>query len=89
MKRIKIEGMMCDHCVNAVTKALNGIEGINEVKVKLEEKEALIKGMVSEEILKEAIEKEGYTVVSIENIDDSEFEGEKKSGIFSKFFKKK
>ncbi|WP_319200622.1 cation transporter [uncultured Ilyobacter sp.] len=87
MKRIKIEGMMCDHCVNAVSKALKGIEGISEVNVRLEDKEAVVQGKASEEILKETIEKEGYTVLSIEDIEESG--DDKKSGIFSKFFKKK
>ena len=87
MKRIKIEGMMCDHCVNAVSKALKGIEGISEVNVRLEDKEAVVQGKASEEILKETIEKEGYTVLSIEDIDEPG--DDKKSGIFSKFFKKK
>ncbi|WP_320047517.1 heavy metal-associated domain-containing protein [uncultured Ilyobacter sp.] len=42
MKRIIIEGMMCNHCVNAVSKVLKGIEGISEVRVSLEEKEAVV-----------------------------------------------
>ncbi|WP_319371864.1 cation transporter [uncultured Ilyobacter sp.] len=88
MKRIKIEGMMCDHCVNAVSKALKSVEGISEVKVILKEKEAIVNGTAPENILKEAIEKEGYTVISIEDIDDREPSEKKKDGIFSKIFKK-
>jgi len=33
MPTIKIEGMSCNHCVMAVTKALSGIDGIGNVKV--------------------------------------------------------
>jgi copper chaperone len=33
MTTIKIEGMSCNHCVMAVTKALNEIDGIKDVKL--------------------------------------------------------
>ena len=40
MATIKIKGMSCQHCVMAVTKALGGIEGIEDVRVDLEKGEA-------------------------------------------------
>ncbi|MEA1933584.1 MAG: cation transporter [Thermodesulfobacteriota bacterium] len=40
MAKIKIKGMSCNHCVMAVTKALNEIEGIKNVKVDLAKGEA-------------------------------------------------
>ncbi len=40
MAKIKIKGMSCNHCVMAVTKALNGIERIENVKVDLAKGEA-------------------------------------------------
>ena len=91
MKKIKIEGMMCGHCVKAVTEVLNSIEGTSSVEVVLENKEAMVKGTASSEELKSAIEKEGYTVVSIEDIEENcskENKEEKKGGVFSKLFKK-
>ncbi len=36
MEKIKVQGMSCQHCVMAVTKALGGIDGIRDVKVDLE-----------------------------------------------------
>ena len=36
MATVKIKGMTCNHCVMAVTKALNEIDGIKDVKVDLE-----------------------------------------------------
>ncbi|WP_295162050.1 cation transporter [uncultured Brachyspira sp.] len=33
---IKIKGMGCQNCVNAVTKELNALNGINKVDVSLE-----------------------------------------------------
>lgn len=65
MKTITVEGMSCQHCVMAVTKALNGIEGITDVKVDLasgrvtfEETKA-----VAQETIATAIKKAGYDVV--------------------------
>ncbi len=40
MATIKIKGMSCNHCVMAVTRALNEIEGIRNVKVDLAKGEA-------------------------------------------------
>lgn len=44
MATVKIKGMTCNHCVMAVTKALNEIEGIKDVKVDLEKGEAFFEG---------------------------------------------
>ena len=35
MKSIKIKGMSCGHCVMAVNKALNAVDGIKDVQVDL------------------------------------------------------
>lgn len=35
MDTIKVSGMSCQHCVSAVTKALEGLKGIEEVTVDL------------------------------------------------------
>lgn len=40
MSTIKIKGMRCGHCVGSVTKALEAIEGITNVKVDLAKGEA-------------------------------------------------
>jgi len=65
MKRIKIEGMSCQHCVAAVTKALGSIEGIDNVKVDLEAGEAAFEERtpVDPEIIREKIEDEGYEII--------------------------
>lgn len=36
MPTIKVSGMTCQHCVAAVTKALESIDGVTNVKVDLE-----------------------------------------------------
>ncbi len=64
MKTIRIKGMTCNHCVMAVTKALNEIEGIKDVNVDLEKGEAAFfeEKPVDKSIIKERIEKAGYEV---------------------------
>lgn len=65
-KKIIIEGMSCNHCVAHVKEALSGIEGVLSAVVDLDGKYALVNvNNVSDEVLKEAIEDEGYDVVEI------------------------
>ena len=64
MATIKIKGMTCNHCVMAVTKALNEIEGIKDVKVDLEKGEAFFEGKpIDMKLVREKIKKAGYEVV--------------------------
>ena len=65
-KIIDIEGMMCMHCVKHVTDALNGIDGV-KAEVSLENKNAKVSlaKEVDDSLLKEAVEKAGYTVTAI------------------------
>jgi copper chaperone len=64
MKSITIKGMSCQHCVMAVTKALNGIDGITDVKVNLESGKATFveTKSVDLETITAAIRKAGYDV---------------------------
>lgn len=64
---LSIDGMMCQHCVAHVTKALSAIEGVTPV-VNLEKKNAVctVAGDVPAEALKAAVEEAGYTVTAVE-----------------------
>ncbi|QAA31487.1 heavy-metal-associated domain-containing protein [Clostridium manihotivorum] len=62
-KNVKIEGMSCMHCVKHVENALSALEGVEKFKVEVGS--AVVEGNVSDEALKNAIEEEGYDVVSI------------------------
>lgn len=64
MTTVKIQGMSCNHCVMAVTKALSTIQGIKNPKVDLERGEATFEeeAPVQWSVVKEAIEKAGFTV---------------------------
>ncbi len=59
MKTIRIEGMSCQHCVMAVTKALSGVAGVRNVKVDLARGEATYEEErpVDIELLREAVRK--------------------------------
>ena len=62
---IAIEGMTCSHCVNAVTQALEGLDGVSTVKVSLEDNNAVVEydeAAVTLEAIKAAIVEEGYKV---------------------------
>jgi len=65
-KTMKIEGMMCPHCQNAVTKALNGLDGVTAT-VSLEDKAAYIEttGAVSDDAMKQVVIDGGYKVISL------------------------
>ena len=69
-KEILIEGMMCGHCVNHVTKALEGLEGVSAVEVSLDDNKASIQadGSVADEAIKDAIAEAGYEVTGIKEI---------------------
>lgn len=65
-KKLLIEGMNCGHCVAAVKEALENIDGVTEVVVSLDENCAILETEVDNEVLKSAIEEEGFDVVGIE-----------------------
>lgn len=62
-KILKVEGMSCNHCVAAVKKALESLEGVSEANVLLEEKRAEVKldKEVSSDELVKAVEEAGYS----------------------------
>lgn len=64
MTRIKVQGMSCGHCVQAVTKALQEVPGVENVQVSLEKAEAAFEASaeVDMQAVKKAVEDAGYTV---------------------------
>ncbi len=66
-KTLKIEGMMCQHCVAHVTKALQGVDGVESVEVSLEKSEATVTlaKAVDTESLRSAVTEAGYEVKSV------------------------
>ena len=66
-KTLKIEGMLCNHCVMHVQKALAAIPGVQKADVSLENKSAkvTIDPIVADETLRYAIEEAGYVLNDI------------------------
>lgn len=60
-KKFKIEGMTCNHCVINVTKAIQNISGVKNVKVDLYESTALVEGEFNIESIRNAVESIGYS----------------------------
>lgn len=64
VKTILIEGMTCNHCATSVKNAILEIDGVKEVSVNLEQKNAVVDGDYDKDKIKEAISKAGYKVVN-------------------------
>lgn len=66
-KLFKIEGMMSNHCVMHVQKALAAVPGVAEVTVSLDKKAATVKlnQNVTDEVFKTVIEDAGYQLTEI------------------------
>ncbi len=66
-KELKIEGMMCQNCVKHVTKALSELDGVTDVQVSLDDKNAIavMTQVIEDSVLSAAIENAGYEVTEI------------------------
>ncbi len=66
-KTMIIEGMMCPHCEARVKKYLEELEGVSEAVTSHTDGTAIVTltADVSDSILKDTVEKQGYTVVEI------------------------
>jgi copper chaperone len=64
MTTIKVKGMSCNHCVMAVTRALNAVDGVQDVRVNLEGGEATFEETkpVDMAVVKEKIKKAGFEI---------------------------
>lgn len=60
-KKFKIEGMTCNHCVMNVTKAIQTVAEVTDVKVDLNEGLALVEGEFNVESIRNAVESIGYS----------------------------
>jgi copper ion binding protein len=63
---LKVDGMSCEHCVNAVTKAVGALPGVSNVVVDLKTKTVLVEhdpALTLDEI-KNEIEDQGYDIIA-------------------------
>lgn len=62
---LKVQGMSCGHCVKAIEGSVGQLEGVNEVKVKLDAAQVEVsfnETQVSIDTIKETIDDQGYDV---------------------------
>ncbi|HEY3355722.1 MAG TPA: cation transporter [Polyangia bacterium] len=62
MVKLKVKGMTCGHCEQAVSKALGAVPGVTRVvHVSREREEAVVEGQADLRALVAAVREEGYT----------------------------
>lgn len=62
---LNVQGMSCGHCVKAIEGSVGQLEGVNEVKVKLDAAQVEVsfnETQVSIDTIKETIDDQGYDV---------------------------
>lgn len=62
MKEYQISGMHCENCVKKIQQAIEKIDGVKSVQVDLDKRKAVVEGEVNEQLIRQAIEKAGYSV---------------------------
>ncbi len=63
---LKVDGMSCEHCVKAVTKAVGALPGVTGVAVDLQAKTVTVdhdSGKATLEQIRVEIEDQGYDVI--------------------------
>ena len=63
---LKVEGMSCEHCVSAITKAVGALPGVSSVAVDLSAKSVAVEHDPSQTDaakIKAEIEDQGYDVI--------------------------
>ncbi|MGD7049037.1 copper chaperone CopZ [Rossellomorea marisflavi] len=63
---LNVQGMSCNHCVNAIEKNVGGLDGVKKVNVSLTDAKVEVdfdNAVVSLDEIKETIDDQGYDVV--------------------------
>jgi copper chaperone len=63
---LSVLGMACQHCVQAIKRAVGALRGVSSVEVSLEQKTVTVEfdpASISLPAIQTAIEEEGYAVV--------------------------
>ncbi len=64
MQRLKVEGMTCAHCERAVSEAIKRLDPEAQVRIELASGLVEADGRLDPADVRQAIEEEGYRVVS-------------------------
>ncbi len=62
MLKLKVTGMTCGHCVQAVTRAVTAIPDAGDVRVDLASGQVTVEGSPAPAAIRAAIEAAGYSV---------------------------
>jgi copper chaperone len=62
MMQLKVSGMTCEHCVRAVTQAVEAVPDVESVAVDLAAGQVRVEGSPEREAVVDAIREEGYEV---------------------------
>jgi len=67
--KLVIEGMSCNHCKMRIERVLSEVDGVKKVEVNLADGFVMVEASkdLPKEVLREAIDDAGYTLVKIEN----------------------
>ncbi|WP_029145686.1 heavy-metal-associated domain-containing protein [Microbacterium luticocti] len=57
----RVEGMTCNHCVQAVTREVQALAGVDQVAVDLQAKTVAVTGTASPDDIAGAVAEAGYT----------------------------
>lgn len=68
MLLISVTGMTCQHCVKAVTNAINELDANAKITVDLTKNQVQVASSLDAKLLANAIEAEGYKVLAIETL---------------------
>lgn len=63
MIEFQVEGMSCQHCVAAVTRAIREQDGAAQVQIDLEAGRVSVESSQPIDVLRAAIDEAGYTIV--------------------------
>lgn len=63
MYELQVEGMSCNHCINAVTKAVQEVDSSAKVDIVLAEQKVSIASSADLQRIKSAVEEAGYPVL--------------------------
>ncbi|KRB78822.1 heavy-metal-associated domain-containing protein [Noviherbaspirillum sp. Root189] len=63
MYELQVEGMSCNHCINAVTQAVQDVDPTAKVNVVLAEQKVSISSEADIERIKSSVEEAGYPVL--------------------------
>lgn len=64
MLLLKVSGMTCEHCVSAVTRAVEAVPDVEAVAVDLTRGEVAVRGHPDEHAVRDAITGEGYEIAA-------------------------